>query len=98
MKKPGKSKYEIEYTDIVVKKHIKKLTNTAKIIIKKVIEDKLTTDPIRFGKSLNFSLKHYRRLKVGNYRVIYTIQSSKKVLIHAIGHRKEIYKKYEKGI
>ena len=49
-------------------------------------------DPIGFGKPLRYSLKGHRRLRVGDYRIVYRIAADKKiVVIIAIKHRKDIY-------
>lgn len=90
---PGSDLYQIEYLESVIKEDISKIPNAAKDIIKKAIEDRLTIDPIGFGKPLRYSLKGHRRLRVSTYRIIYRIVSSTKiVLIIAIKHRKDIYK------
>lgn len=81
--------YRIEYLESVVREDIPKL-GSAKNRVKKAIEEKLTRNPVEFGKPLRYSLKGCRRLRVGDYRVIYTIDG-KTVLIVKIGHRKEIY-------
>lgn len=61
-------------------------------IIRKAIEKKLTIDPVSFGKPLRYTLKGYRRLRVGGYRVIYKIDDDKIiVIIIDIDHRKDIY-------
>ncbi|MDH4466621.1 MAG: type II toxin-antitoxin system RelE/ParE family toxin [Bacteriovoracaceae bacterium] len=84
--------YKITYLESVVKEDIKKLNSTEKQRIKKSIEEKLTLDPIGFGKPLQYSLKGCRRLRVGNWRVIYQIDSDENnVLIVKIGHRKDVY-------
>jgi len=86
-------KYIIEYTDIVVRDHIPKLGKSVKTLIKNAIEKKLTSDPIEFGKPLQYSLKGHRRLRVGDYWVVYRIDIARfAVIIVAIKHRKEIYK------
>ncbi|MFO1258453.1 MAG: type II toxin-antitoxin system RelE/ParE family toxin [Gammaproteobacteria bacterium] len=87
--------YQIRYQEAVVKKHIPQLPSTAKKLIKRAIEEKLTIDPIGFGKPLRYSLKGHRRLRVGDYRVIYRIDvSDKMVIIIAIMHRKDIYEEF----
>jgi mRNA interferase RelE/StbE len=84
--------YEIVYLDSVVKEDIKKIGPSEKLRIKKSIEDKLVSDPIGFGKPLQYSLKGCRRLRVGDWRVIYQIHPDQsRVLIVKIGHRKEVY-------
>lgn len=85
--------YRIEYLASVVAKDIPNLSKTAKVEIKKAIETKLATHPIEFGKPLRYSLKGARRLRVGDYRVIYRIEPGRTVLIVKIGHRKEVYEK-----
>ena len=81
--------YLIEYLESVVREDIPRL-GSAKSRIKKAIEEKLTRNPVEFGKPLRYSLKGCRRLRVGDFRVIYKIDG-KTVLIVKIGHRKEIY-------
>ncbi len=82
--------YTIVYTEIVVKKDIPALSTPIKNVIKKAIETRLTADPIKFGKPLQYSLKGYRRLRIGDYRVVYKIQGAA-VQIVAIKHRKDVY-------
>ena len=85
-------KYDITYLEDVVKKHIPSLSEYAKTAIKKSIETKLMIDPIGFGKPLRYSLKGHRRLRVGDYRVVYRIDLYKTlVTVIAIKHRKDIY-------
>jgi len=81
--------YIIEYLESVVREDIPKL-GSAKKRIKKAIEERLTRNPVEFGKPLRYSLKGCRRLRVGDFRVIYTVDGET-VLIVKIGHRKEIY-------
>lgn len=59
--------------------------------IKAAIETKLTSHPLEFGKPLRYSLKGARRLRVGDWRVIYTIESAGVVVVVKIGQRREIY-------
>ena len=84
--------YKIEYLVSVVKCDIPALPSTMKKIIKKAIEERLMVDPVGLGKPLRYSLKGHKRLRVGDYRIIYRIElSSNKVIIVAIKHRKCIY-------
>jgi len=82
--------YTIQYLEEVVRYHIPALDSSAKRLIQKTIEERLMHDPIRFGKPLQYSLKGHRRLRVGDYRIVYRIQG-KVVLIIAIKHRREVY-------
>jgi mRNA interferase RelE/StbE len=86
-------KYEILYLEEVIKKHIPALSHPAKILIKQAIEQRLSIDPISFGKPLRYSLKGHRRLRVGDYRIVYRIELQN-VIVIAIKHRKEIYENF----
>jgi len=84
--------YSIFYYEKVINKVIPGLPKTARLRIRKAIEERLTLDPVSYGKPLQHSLQGSRRLRVGDYRVIYRIDPIKHcVLITAIGHRKDIY-------
>ncbi len=85
--------YRVDYLESVVKKDISKLSRTARQQIRRAIEAKLTVHPIEFGRPLRYSLKGARRLRVGDYRVIYKIEPPDAVLILKIGHRREVYGK-----
>jgi len=65
--------------------------------IKNAIENRLLTDPVRFGVPLRRSLKGYRKLRVGDYRIIYRLKGSLTMILK-IGHRKEVYYQSEKRI
>lgn len=83
--------YKIEYVESV-RDDLKTISKGDKEQIKKAIEKKLATNPIEFGKPLQYSLKGLRRLRVGNYRIIFKIEEDEqRVLIVKIGHRKEVY-------
>jgi mRNA interferase RelE/StbE len=83
--------YRIEYLASVVDEDIPKLTKPVRKQIKTAIEKKLASHPIEFGKPLRYSLKGARRLRVGDWRVIYKIEPPDVVLVVKIGHRREIY-------
>lgn len=61
--------------------------------IRAAIEERLVLDPVKFGEPLRRSLAGFRKLRVGDYRVIYQVQGAT-VIILKIGHRKEVYKKF----
>ncbi len=85
-------KYQIRYLDEVINKHIPGLPTSAKMLIKRAIEERLTIDPIAFGKPLRYSLKGHRRLRVSDYRIVYRIEpQTNTVIIIAIKHRKDVY-------
>ena len=75
-----------------MEKDLPSLSKMAKIQIRKAIEERLTKAPVELGKPLQYSLKGCRRLRVGDYRIIYKIEElSRIVLIVKIGNRKEVY-------
>ena len=88
----GNKLYKLEYLEVVVEEDIPALPSSAKVMIKKAIEERLAVDPIGFGKPLRYSLRGHRRLRVSDYRIVYRIEvKSHVVIITAIKHRKEVY-------
>ena len=83
--------YRIEYLKSVADEDIPKLTRSVRKQVKTAIEKKLASHPVEFGKPLRFSLKGARRLRVGDWRVIYKIEPPDLVLVVKIGHRREVY-------
>ena len=83
--------FDILYHEAVVKNDIPKLPLLRKAKIKTAIENKLTEHPELFGKPLRKSLKGYRKLRVGDHRVIFRIEKMT-VKIFAIQHRSVVYK------
>lgn len=83
--------FSLTYHNDVVQEDIPALDPAVKMRIKQDIEKKLTTYPQLYGKPLRGSLKNRFKLRIGDYRVIYTL-SSKTVKILAIKHRSVVYK------
>lgn len=83
--------YRVEYLASVVSEDIPKFTKAVRQRVKTAIETKLTSHPIEFGKPLRYSLKGARRLRVGDWWVIYKIEAPGLVVVVKIGHRREIY-------
>jgi len=75
-----------------IAKDISGLPKNIKSRIKKAIENRLLVDPIKYGQPLRRGLQGYRKLRVGDYRVIYKIEKGN-IIILKIGHRKEVYSK-----
>ncbi|MBU2633025.1 type II toxin-antitoxin system mRNA interferase toxin, RelE/StbE family [Patescibacteria group bacterium] len=86
--------FVIEYHQAVTKKDIPQLPPEWKRKIKQAIENKLASYPEIFGKPLRQSLRGYRKLRVGDYRVIFRIEG-KKVKIFVIRHRSAVYRTVE---
>ncbi|GBR75271.1 toxin RelE [Candidatus Termititenax aidoneus] len=81
--------YTLQYADSVVHEDIPALPKQ-KLQIKKAIEERLAVDPVGLGKPLRYSLLGHRRLRVGDWRVIYRIEKNV-VKIVKIGNRKDVY-------
>ena len=76
-----------------VKKDLKNIPQKTKYLIKRTIEEKLMLDPLRFGTPLRRSLKGLMKRRVGDYRIIYSIEKKTiTIFVIKIGHRKEVYK------
>ena len=79
-------KFILRYHEKVEKEDIPRLSREWKERIKETIEKKLTVEPETFGKPLRRSLKGYRKLRVGDYRVIFRIE--KEIVNHFALKRK----------
>ena len=68
--------------------------SSAKRVVR-AIDEKLTRQPMKFGSPLSGGLADFRKLRVGDYRVVYQVQE-KTVLVYvlAVGPRRdrEIYR------
>jgi len=83
--------FDILYHKDVLKEDIPKLSKKDKERIRKAIEKKLMKAPETYGKPLRRSLKGYRKLRSGDYRIIFRIER-RTVKIFAIKHRSVVYK------
>jgi len=83
--------YRIHYHERVVKEDILALDATWRTKIQHAIETKITYRPEIFGKPLRKSLRGYRKLRVGDFRVIFRIEKDT-VKILVIVHRSKAYK------
>lgn len=86
--------FRLQYHEDVVRDDISRLSATAKRTIRIAIEEKLTTHPEQFGKPLRRSLRGYRKLRVGDYRVVFRIEGNV-VSIFGIMHRSIVYDREE---
>lgn len=84
--------YQLFYHPDVKKEDFLGIPRNVKARIKKAIEQRLLTEPVKYGGPLKRGLQGYRKLRVGDYRVIYKIEKDN-IVILKIGHRKEVYGK-----
>lgn len=84
--------YILQYHEKILKDDIPKLPRRTKDRLKNTIETKLAANPETFGLPLRRSLKGYRKLRVGDYRIVFKI-TGKTVKILIIAHRSVVYQK-----
>jgi len=89
--------FDIRYHELVVKEDIPSLPSVWRKKIQRAIESRLTVRPEAYGKPLRQSLKGYRKLRVGDWRVIFRIEK-KTVKIFIIQHRSVVYNMIQKRI
>ena len=89
--------FSIIYHHLVVNKDISKISNEWKKKIRFAIEKRLTIHPDLYSKPLRRSLKNYRKLRVGDYRVIFKIEKTI-IKILLIQHRSVVYSEINKRI
>ena len=73
-----------------VKDDLGKLDKYSRSRIKRVMETRLLMDPINNGELLKGNLKGYRKLRVGDYRIVYKVYDAE-IRVLGIRHRKDIY-------
>ncbi len=87
-------KWEIIYHKDV-DEDLKRVGPAAAIRIIKTIDKKLTCEPEKFGASLSHNLRDFRKLRIGDFRVVYQVLHKKVIVfVLAVGPRrdKEIYR------
>lgn len=84
--------YRVLYHPDIPRVDLPRIPQNIRTTIKRAIERRLVLDPFLYGQPLRRSLKGYRKLRVGDYRVIYKIQKDE-IVILKIGHRNEVYEK-----
>jgi mRNA interferase RelE/StbE len=89
--------YRLLYHPLVKEKDLPKLNATMKERIKTAVENRLLTEPEKYSEPLRKTLKGYRRLRVGDYRIVLRVDENI-IYIFGICHRKDIYARVEKRI
>ncbi len=75
-----------------IKKDLDGIPQNIKETIMRAIEERLVNNPEAVSQPLKRSLKGYRKLRVGDYRIIHKIQGNS-IIILKIGNRKDVYDK-----
>lgn len=89
--------YKLIYHPDVLKEDLQGIPVNIKSRIRKAIETRLLKDPVMFGQPLRQSLKGYRKLRVGDWRVIYRVEHSN-IVILMIGNRKDVYQEVSRRV
>ena len=90
MRKSGNN-WKILYHPTVVKKDIPNLSTLEAKRVRLAIEAKLSTSPVLYGMPLRGSLRQLWKLRVGDWRVVFSIDDHE-VKILVIANRKDVYK------
>jgi len=81
---------KIKYHPKVKIEDIPRLSSNIAIRIENAIRNRLMVNPVKYGFFLRGSLRGYRKLRVGDWRIIYRIVD-KEIRIIAIANRKDGY-------
>ena len=87
--------YQLRYHQEVKRSDIPKLNETIRRRIKNAIEKRLQVEPEKYSEPLRKTLIGYRKLRVGDYRIVLKIER-KDIFILGICHRKDVYERVEK--
>jgi mRNA interferase RelE/StbE len=89
--------FQLLYHPQVKTKDLQKINADIKLSIKSAIEKRLLTEPEKFSEPLRKTLKGYRKLRVGDYRVVLRIDKTT-IYILGICHRKDVYERIQKRV
>ncbi len=89
--------YRLLYHPAVLREDLPNIPHDQRQRIRDSIERHLSEEPILTGKPLQQSLKGHRRLRVGDWRVIYRVDRDT-VIVLKIGHRREVYRRAVKRL
>ena len=86
--------FEVVYHPEVKGKDLLCIPKNIQTRIRRAIESRLLENPVSAGKPLTQSLKGHRKMRVGDYRVIYRVDEDKNFIrVLIIGNRKDVYTK-----
>jgi len=90
----AKPVWRVEF-DRAADRDLRKLGSEAERLITRYLRERIATadDPRRFGHALTGDRKGLWRYRVGDYRIIASIEDDRfVVLVVTIGHRREVYR------
>lgn len=83
--------YRLLYHPLVAE-DIEAIPQNLKNRIRIALERRLSMNPIQAGHPLRQSLIGHRKMRVGDYRIIYRVEHDA-IIVLKIGHRKDVYDK-----
>jgi len=86
--------YQLHYHPEVRDKDLSKINKNIRKRIKSAIEKRLLVAPERYSEPLRRTLKGYRKLRIGDYRIVLKLRGEN-ILILGICHRKDVYERME---
>ncbi len=89
--------FKLLYHPDVKKRDLSKIRKKDKELIRRAIEERLTTHPEIYGRPLRATLKGFWKLRIGDYRVVFKVVGDE-IHILAITHRKDVYQKAKRRI
>ena len=89
--------YQIRYHPDVRNTDIPILNKNIRDRIQRAIEQRLLSQPDQYSEPLRKTLKSYRKLRVGDYRVVLGIDDEM-ITIYAICHRKDVYQRVQRRV
>lgn len=84
--------YKLRYHPDVRAVDIPKLNKNIQDRIRRAIEQRLLNHPEQYSEPLRKTLKRYRKLRVGDYRVVLKIDGEV-ITVFGICHRKDAYQR-----
>jgi mRNA interferase RelE/StbE len=86
--------YHLRYHPDVKDKDLPKINKKIQKRIKTAIEQRLLVAPEKYSEPLKRTLKGYRKLRVGDTRIVLKLEKDT-IVILGICHRKDIYERME---
>jgi mRNA interferase RelE/StbE len=83
--------FTVRYHPAVKTEDLPKIDAGMRDRLRRAIEERLMTEPHKYGAPLRKNLKGYWKLRVGDYRVVYTIGTDQEVIVLIICHRRGVY-------
>ena len=74
-----------------VKEDLESIGSSSARRIMRTIDAKLTKAPMQFGAPLSGTLSAFRKLRIGDYRVVYQVQDQQVIVfVLTVGHRRDM--------